>query len=310
MSFNWALLKKLRSHFLSETPGLHQDYWENAEQLEQYDETFAQRIGWKWDAVLRELKDLGWTPGDAKPYLLDWGCGTGIASRKLLTYFPAPLFSGVQYWDRSRLANSYTREKLKAIAGPVPVKEGAERENPNLPFVLVVSHVLNELQQHQLGSELMTLISQAQTVIWVEPGTPAISRRLIELRENLRGPLQLWAPCPHQAQCGLMALENQRHWCHHFAEAPAEVFQSADWARFGKEMEIDLRSLPLSYLVFDRRPPPARPPRLIGRPRMYKGYALALRCSAADVHEMKILKSEHPELVKSFKKNKFRIDLP
>jgi len=308
MSFNWALLKKLREHFLSDSPGLRNDYWENAEQLLQYDETFAQRIGWKWDAVLRELKEIGWTPGEAKPYLLDWGCGTGIASRKLLSHFSPDLFSGIHYWDRSRLANCYTKTKLKEVAGSVPVVEGTERENLSIPFVLVLSHVLNELEQ--LGGDLMSLISQAQTVIWVEPGTPAVSRRLIELRENVRGQLKLWAPCPHQLQCGMQALENQRHWCHHFAEPPQEVFNSGDWTRFGKEMAIDLRSLPLSYLVFDRRPPPPRPARLIGRPRVYKGYALALRCADGEVHDTRIIKSKHPELFKQFKKNRFHIDLP
>ncbi len=306
---NFGLLRKLREHFLSETPGLRADYWENAEQLKEYDQTFAARISWKWDAVLRELKELGWTPGPGKPAVLDWGCGTGIASRHFLRDFPAPLFSELRFWDRSRLAREFTKNQLTNLGGSTPVHEGAERSDPSLPLILLLSHVLGELE-HRLGEELMSLVSQAQTVIWVEPGTPALSRRLIEVRENLRGLFQVWAPCPHQARCGLLALENDRHWCHHFAEPPSEVFQSADWTKFSREMEIDLRSLPVSYLVLDRRPLAPRAARLIGRPRSYKGYALALRCAESGVHEEKYGKAEQPELIKTFKRNRFHIDLP
>jgi len=309
MTWNFTLLKNLRAHFLSETPGLKTDYWENTEQLEQYDETFAQRIGWKWDAVLNELFDLGWTPGPDKPRVLDWGCGTGIASRKLLSRFSPELFSGVHYWDRSRLARDFTKKKLSALVGEIPVVEGVQID-PTTPFILVLSHVLNELEQRHLGEEVLSLIAQAQTVIWVEPGTPSTSRRLIEVRENIRGAFQLWAPCPHQEQCGLLALENSRHWCHHFAEPPPEAFQSAEWTRFSRELEIDLRSLPVSYLVLDRRPTPERSARLIGRARLYKGYALALRCAKEGVHDEKIMKNTSSKLFKALKKTHFKVDLP
>ena len=59
--------------------------------LEDYDRTFATRIGWKWDFVLSRLKESGWRY-DEDTSLIDFGCGTGIASRRYLHYFPHHLF--------------------------------------------------------------------------------------------------------------------------------------------------------------------------------------------------------------------------
>ncbi|MCU0787067.1 MAG: hypothetical protein MUC91_02585, partial [Verrucomicrobia bacterium] len=72
---NWTSLERLRAAFLEGSAG-GTDYWSSDEDLASYDLTFAQRIGWKWDWVLEDLKRLGWHPpaGD----LLDWGCGSGI----------------------------------------------------------------------------------------------------------------------------------------------------------------------------------------------------------------------------------------
>ena len=91
---NWATLERLRGNFLSEEPSSHGDYWKTNEDLESYDLTFACRIGWKWDAVLTESHERGWTP-PPDAVLLDWGCGTGIAARRMLSSFGAGLFPSV-----------------------------------------------------------------------------------------------------------------------------------------------------------------------------------------------------------------------
>jgi hypothetical protein len=93
-------------------------------------------------------------------------------------------------------------------------------------------------------------------------------------------------------------LGNERHWCHHFAPTPSEVFTDSDWARFGRMAGIDLRSLPLSFLVMDRRQPPAPPAdatRIIGKPRFYKAHAQIFGCDATGVHDRKLMKRKLPE---------------
>ena len=77
-------LVRLRQGFLSGTAGT-QDYWRGTEDLDLYERTFAQRIGWKWDAVLGELEGRGWMPPSRT--LVDWGCGTGIASRRVSAHW-------------------------------------------------------------------------------------------------------------------------------------------------------------------------------------------------------------------------------
>jgi hypothetical protein len=128
------------------------------------------------------------------------------------------------------------------------------------PAALLISHVLTELTPEQVRV-LADFAAQATTTIWVEPGTYDASMTLVAIRERLRDRLHVVAPCTHQARCGLLAPENARHWCHHFAAPPPAVFTDSDWGKFALWEGIDLRSLPLSFLVLDRRPgpPPAMP---------------------------------------------------
>jgi hypothetical protein len=101
---------------------------------------------------------------------------------------------------------------------------------------------------------------------------------------------------------------NARHWCHHFAAPPPGVFTDGDWARFAAFVGIDLRSLPLSYLVMDRRPPlplPVGATRVIGRPRLYKGYARLFCCDASGVRDRTLTKRVFPDLFRQIKKRCF-----
>jgi ribosomal protein RSM22 (predicted rRNA methylase) len=175
------------------------------------------------------------------------------------------------------------------------------------PAVLLISHVLTELGDEQMNA-LSDLAARAACVLWVEPGTHECSRRLIAVRERLRDKLQVIAPCPHQAPCGMRAPGNEAHWCHHFAAPPAAVFTDPDWGRFAHETGIDLRSLPVSFLVLDRRPAPVPPPgaaRVIGRPRVYKAHAAVLACEAAGVRELRLSKRALPEAFRRIKKDDF-----
>jgi len=172
--------------------------------------------------------------------------------------------------------------------------------------------VLNELPPDALAS-LLALAARAEAVLWVEPGTHAVSRRLIELREKLRPAFRVVAPCPHQAACGLLAAGNERHWCHFFAEPPPGVQNDSDWVRFGQRAGVDLRSQAYSCLVLEKNsselpalnsqlsaPSPAR---ILGRAEHFKGFARILSCEAAGVAELELQKRADPELFKELKKD-------
>jgi SAM-dependent methyltransferase len=297
--FDWAVLARLRRIFLEAGAGTP-DYWKNESELENYDRTFGQRIGWKWDYVLAELKRRGWRPPGGE--VLDWGCGSGMAGRAFLDFFGAGSVSRLRLWDRSKLAMDYARRRALAKYPGLEVLTGMDAGSP--PNLLLVSHVVTEMFQEQV-EQLVRLAGSVQSVIWVEPGTYEASWTLIGIRERLRGAFNVCAPCTHQGACGLMAKGNERHWCHHFAPSPPEIYMDGDWSRFGREMGVDLRRLPLSFLVLDRRPQPEWPPgtvRVIGLPRIYKPYALLLGCDLEGVRECKLARRTHPEEYKRLKK--------
>lgn len=303
-SIDWDVLEQMRAAFLGGTAGA-QDYWRNESDLAAYDATFAQRIGWKWDYVLEELKARGWSPpmGD----VLDWGCGSGVAGRAYLDHFGANGVSALRVWDRSSLAMSFAARRAREKFSGLNVVAEAMRADSGIgvpPAVLLISHVLTEMTQEQT-QVLVTTAASAECVIWVEPGTYETSLTLIAIRERLRAHFNVVAPCTHQERCGILSPENERHWCHHFASPPAEIFMDSDWAKFANMLGINLRDLPLSFLVLDKRPAPALPAcagRAIGHPRLYKAHALLLGCDASGVSDRRLMKRNHPEEFRLLKK--------
>jgi len=291
-----SILRRLREGFLSGRAG-DQDYWRSEEELALYDATYAERIGWKWDAVLRELQGRGWEP--RSEHLLDWGCGSGVAGRRVLHAWPER-FTSLTLHDRSPQALRYAAGRARGEFPKLAVETRLPSELPP-NTLLVLSHVLNELPVAEL-ERVLTLVQQAREVIWVEAGTHADSRRLIEVRERLSGAMTIVAPCTHAARCGLLTDANARHWCHHFAPVPPEAFQDARWAELSREIGIDLRALPYSYLVLERegadRAIPEGFSRVIGEPRSFKGYSKVLSCQAEGVSEFMLQKRDAPELLK------------
>jgi hypothetical protein len=289
-------LNRMRERFLAGTAGA-QDYWRVEDDLALYDSTFGERIGWKWDAVLRELHRRGWSPQSRTA--IDWGCGSGVAGRRVLAEWPQ--IGTLALHDRSplaiRFATAQAREKFPVVA----VRRFLKCEADSL---LLVSHVANELSAAALD-ELLALAAQAREIIWVEAGTHADSRRLIEVRERLiSSGFAAIAPCTHQARCGMLATENARHWCHHFAAPPELAFRDARWAEFGKELSIDLRSLPYSFLILSRDGASFAPgfSRVIGDVREAKGYCKVLSCQAEGVSEFMLQKRDAPELHRELRK--------
>lgn len=303
-SLNFEALRYLRELFLRteeqdparDTHDLS-DYW-TEELLAQYHHTFAQRIGWKWQSVIKVLRPLLVPTPDC---LLDFGCGTGIAAATWAEAF-AP--KRIEFWDRSPLARQFAHRQVRSQQSVNLVQAPTDFKDR---FVLL-SHLSNELSSQSLD----TLVSQLRTsagFCWVEPGTPSASHTLTGVRKRLLDQFAVLAPCPHQGPCGLEASD---HWCHAFASPPSEVFTSRFWKRFGTELGIDLRSLPTSFLAMSPQATISHPSaRILGRPRVFKGYALVDLCTAKSVEQHRLLKKKNPELFEKIKEpGFFRTILP
>ncbi len=304
---DWPALDRLRDGFLS-GKAAQGAYWQSGSDLASYDFTYGERIGWKWDHVLRELRLRQWRP--ASRHVLDWGCGSGIASRRVIEFFGAEHFEELTVWDHSAAACDFAAEaatraypNLHVAAATPGLLASAEPIG-----LLVISHVLNELSPADLTA-LRLLLERAAEVLWVEPGTHAVSRQLGAIRDEILRPagFSVVAPCTHQLACPALAPGKERDWCHFFAPPPSEIFANPDWVKFGQRAGIDLRSLPYAFLALDRatsRPTATDLSRVIGRPEHFKPYARVLSCDATGLTELELPKRADPALFKQLERTK------
>lgn len=302
---NWDILDRLRATFLAGKP-THRAYWTSREDLAQYDVTFGERIGWKWDAALHELAALRWTPPPAIQRIVDWGCGSGIAGRRVLAAFPS--LRALTVFDHSRHAVAFASERA-SLSFPGLHVDGAHAPPTLHGALVVISHVCNELSPKD-SEHLLAALRNAEAILWVEPGTHEVGRRIQAFRQQLIEAFDAMAPCPHQGACPLLAPDQQRHWCHQFAPAPAGVFTDGHWVRFARRAGIDLRSLPYSWLAMQRRAPGTSPmpakdhSRTLGRPQVDKHAVTLHACTPHGLRVSRIEKRTSPEAYKALSHGK------
>jgi hypothetical protein len=298
VSINWEKIQKLRKHYLGLGDHGSRDYWDDIELIETYDEILGARIAWKWDAVLNRLKEV--LKFEEKVTVFDWGCGTAVASRKFCESF-GDRVSAVSLFDRSTMVASFGKKKLLQQEPQLKVELLAGMEPIKSTFALL-SHVINEVA----ADERKLLVNQLrghEVIIWLEPGTYKESRNLIEVREQLLDDYEVIAPCPDQASCPMSLSQHSKHWCHFFAQPPNHVFHSPFWKEVSKQLAIDTRSLPTSFLCLKLKKKTMVGPKLshyplhheavvIGRPRIYKGYLKYLECKKAGLADIRLQKRD------------------
>jgi ribosomal protein RSM22 (predicted rRNA methylase) len=127
-----------------------------------------------------------------------------------------------------------------------------------------LAYVLNELAPAVWQSVLKRLWDvTADTLVIVEPGTPAGWERILAARHQLiEAGAHVLAPCPHAAACPLQAPD----WCH-FAERVAR----SRLHRLAKAAEVPWEDEKFSYVALSRRPAAAATARVIARPRKGSG---------------------------------------
>ena len=295
-SDDWERLQTLRQLFLQDAST---NYWKSDRDLELYDLIYAQRISWKWDTVLQNLTTVGWQP--TAQHIIDWGCGTGIASR---TVAPWSGIKDVSLFDQSHLAQSFAKEKLTQDEREVSFLSQEETLEKN--SLLLMSHVVSELHEEEL-LELARKAAVADEVIWVEPGSREVSRKLGSLRNIFQqAGHHLIAPCVHENPCPMLDQGREGDWCHFFAKPPLEIFQSSFWHDVSHKLGIDLRSLPYSYLAFSRHWKPSYPPsseRLIAHPRELKAHCKLLCCGKEGLKDRTLQRRDNTTLFRSLIKH-------
>jgi hypothetical protein len=309
---DWDLIQKMRQGFL-DTDGHLPDYWHDERWLSAYDQTLAQRIRWKWQAVLDVLTEaLSQLQG--LTHVVDWGCGTGIATRSFLAKGLMPK-ARVSLFDRSIGAMRFAAGEIQKECPGAQVELMKKLQLPQEPFVLLVSHVLSELDERSFA-ELQTLAATAALVIWVEPGRTLESRRLSQVRDEVARTHHILGPCRHQKPCGALQPGREKDWCHFFAPVPREVHQSAFWREFSKRMKVDLRSLPVSWLAvvqaqfYSGSQEETDEAVILSRPRAFKGHCRWLACTSAGLCSGDFQKKHDKDIDEALREPKFMTALP
>ena len=139
--------------------------------------------------------------------------------------------------------------------------------------LVTLAYVLNELapdDRHRLVERLWPLT--ADTLVIVEPGTPAGWQRIIAARRQLiESGGHVIAPCPHAKECPLQPPV----WCH-FARRVAR----SRLHRQTKAADVPWEDEKFSYVVVSRKPAPASGARVIARPRKASGRVTLKLCRA------------------------------
>ncbi len=196
---DWQRLRALRERYLTDAS---EEYWTERD-LVLYDATFARRIGWKWEAVLADLAQAGWKPRSDR--LLDWGVAPGIAERAAATW--SGIKSAEISLDQSKVAMNFAVKALQSDGVRAQIGKLAERLGARRPCWCSVTW-WESLRKEEL-LHLAQFAATAEELIWVEPGSREISRRLGSIRAILQaGGHNLIGPCTHQNPCQIFAPEN------------------------------------------------------------------------------------------------------
>lgn len=240
-------------------------------------------------AVSACLAALGEARPDFAPTsLIDAGAGPGTAAFAATEAFAS--LSGALLLD----ANPALMQLAKALtAASERLAEAGFRlgsvtqllSNAPGADLVIASYLLGELgapEQVELADLLWA--RTRDTLVAVEPGTPAGYARIIALRARLiANGAHVAAPCPHDDACPLVPPD----WCH-FAQRLA---RSRDHMVL-KDADVPFEDEKLSYVVLTREPLERRAARVLAQPVVGKAAVEAKLCTASGVVEAGIARRD------------------
>lgn len=228
-------------------------------------------------AVTASLNALCETNPDFAPKsLLDVGAGPGTASWAatetfsslqnfvLLDANSALRTLALQFGAGSARLRAMNYQRGEAVAA-LAAAEAAD--------LVVASYVIAEMddRQRRAIAELMWAKTR-DTLLVVEPGTPAGYARIIALRDQLiASGAHVAAPCPHNDKCPLLAPD----WCHFTQRLPRSRAH-----RQIKRVELPFEDEKFAYVALTRAPAARHPARVLAQPVVSKVEVTAKLCTS------------------------------
>jgi ribosomal protein RSM22 (predicted rRNA methylase) len=227
-------------------------------------------------AVTASLNSLREIRPDFTPMsLLDIGAGPGTAAWAAAEAFPS--LQGFTLLDANpalrALAQGLGRDHARLHAMAYRRGEARAALADAEPADLVIaSYMIAEIAAtEQRGLAELMWARTRDTLVIVEPGTPAGYARIIALREQLiAAGAHVAAPCPHDGQCPLIAPD----WCHFTQRLPRLRAHKAI-----KGAELPYEDEKFSYVALTRAPVAQHPARVLAQPVVSKVEVTAKLCT-------------------------------
>ncbi|MBR1267602.1 SAM-dependent methyltransferase [Bradyrhizobium sp. AUGA SZCCT0222] len=229
-------------------------------------------------AVTASLNALGEIRPDFAPKsLLDIGAGPGTAS-----WAAAEAFSSLRGFTLLDANDALRKLALDLVSESFRLRElhyerGEARNaliKADAADLVVASYVIGELSAAEQSALAALMWEKTRdTLLVVEPGTPAGYARIIALRERLiAAGAHVAAPCPHDGTCPLQAPD----WCHF-----TQRLQRSRAHKQIKGAELPYEDERFAYVALTRAPLAARPARVLSQPAVSKVEVTAKLCTPA-----------------------------
>ncbi|WP_338823498.1 small ribosomal subunit Rsm22 family protein [Bradyrhizobium septentrionale] len=227
-------------------------------------------------AVVASLNGLTEIRPDLAPTsLLDVGAGPGTASWAAAETFPSLQdFALLDANEALRtLALDLTR-KSSRLRG-IRYELGQARTyvtHADTADLVIASYVINEIGETERAALTDAMWAKTKdTLLVVEPGTPAGYARIIALRARLiAAGAHVAAPCPHDGGCPLVAPD----WCHF-----SQRLQRSRAHKQVKGAELPFEDERFAYVALSRTKVTARPSRVLAQPDVGKVEIAAKLCT-------------------------------
>jgi ribosomal protein RSM22 (predicted rRNA methylase) len=221
--------------------------------------------------ALREIR-----PDFAPTHLLDVGTGPGTA-----TWAAAEAFSSLQNFTLLDANPALRTLALDLASGNARLRgmryqhgeARAELAKAEAADLVVASYMIGEIgdAERKALAELMWAKTR-DTLLIVEPGTPAGYARMLALRaELIVSGAHVAAPCPHNDKCPLTAPD----WCHFTQRLPRSRAHKQL-----KSAELPYEDEKFAYVALTRAPVAQRPARVLAQPEISKVEVTAKLCTA------------------------------
>jgi ribosomal protein RSM22 (predicted rRNA methylase) len=214
------------------------------------------------DFVPERLLDIGagpgtatWAAAEAFPSLMDF---TAIDANAALRRLGLDLFD-----KSSRLSGiRYTHGDARAMLTSAGAAD-----------LVIASYLVGEMGEPERVALADLLWTRTRdTLVIVEPGTPAGYTRILALRAQLIAlGAHVAAPCPHDAECPLLAPD----WCHFTQRLPRSRAH-----RLLKDAELPFEDEKFAYVALTRAPVAQRPARVLAQPEVTKIEVTAKLCTS------------------------------